>query len=41
MDVFGEATKLMLYGMSGIFIVIFIIFIVIKLLLRFFPEEPK
>lgn len=41
MDIQGflETLPIMLYGMLGIFAVIFVIYIVILLLLKFFPEK--
>lgn len=36
---FNESIKILLSGMSGIFIVLILIFIVIKVLIKLFPEK--
>lgn len=36
-----EALKVMLYGMCGIFSVLFIVYISIKVLIKAFPEKKQ
>jgi Na+-transporting methylmalonyl-CoA/oxaloacetate decarboxylase gamma subunit len=36
-----EALKVMLYGMCGIFLVLFVIYISIKALIKAFPEKKQ
>jgi Na+-transporting methylmalonyl-CoA/oxaloacetate decarboxylase gamma subunit len=38
-DVFFEAIKIMVQGMTGIFLAISLFYIIIKLMVRIFPEE--
>lgn len=35
----SEAIRVMLWGMTGVFVVLSVIYIVIKLLIKIFPEK--
>lgn len=39
LDLLGESLEIMVLGMAGIFIVLSVLFLSVKLLLKIFPEK--